>query len=313
MHISCKNLAKKFGGKIAVSDISIDIIPGKILGLIGPNGAGKSTTIKMLTGSIKPSSGNIIIDNKSYSHFPNELKPKLGIMPQEILVWDDLNILENLEYSASIFKLDKKDTKYRVDYLINSLKLTPELKTLARNLSGGYRRRLNLAISIIHNPEVIFLDEPTPGIDAQSRILLTEFIQSLVHTGDHAVVLTDHYLEEAEKLSDYVVIIDNGCVVAEGTVPELKSKYGKGNLLQIHLDPNNIEDIDKISNIFKPQFEKFTILKETINIPVNDVSKNLKKAIEIIEKNSFKVLSINIKQPSLEDIFLILTGKSVRE
>ncbi len=237
MHIFCKNLSKSFGNKKVVKNISLNILPGQILAFLGPNGAGKTTTIKMLTGSLKPSSGKIFVDEKEYDHLPFFIKQKIGIMPQEIIIWDELNILENLQYSADIYKIPKKEAKIRIQDLIEDLKLEPELKTLAKNLSGGYKRRLNLAISIIHNPEVIFLDEPTPGIDAQSRILLTEYIQKLVKNDNHSIVLTDHYLEEAQKLADYIVIIDNGVIITEGNIKELRSKHTKDN------NQSSLEDI----------------------------------------------------------------------
>ena len=283
------------------------------MALLGPNGAGKSTTIKMLTGGLKPTSGNIFLDSKEYTELPFEAKSKIGIMPQEIIIWDDLNIQENLEYSAALYKLGRSTTQKRVKQLIDDLKLTPELKTLARNLSGGYKRRLNLAISIIHDPEIIFLDEPTPGIDAQSRILLTEYIQKIVIQEEKAVVLTDHYLEEAEKLTDYVIIIDDGAVITEGTVPELKAKHGDNNILQIHLDPLHNQNFAKIPDYFKDTFKDLTFSKDTIHIQVNDLESNITQAISIIKKHNLKTLHINIKQTTLEDIFLLLTGKEVRE
>ncbi|MEI6729034.1 MAG: ABC transporter ATP-binding protein [bacterium] len=313
MHLSAKNLYKEFGSKIAVQNISLDIYPGKILALLGPNGAGKSTTIKMLTGQLKPTSGQIIIDQKSYDHFPEKLRDNLGIMPQEVIIWDDLNIRENLEYSADLYKLDSQKKAARVENLISDLKLEPEIKTLAKNLSGGYKRRLNLAISIIHDPEIIFLDEPTPGIDAQSRILLTEYIQKLADTGKYSIVLTDHYLEEAEKLADYVVIIDHGQIVTEGTVAELKAKHGQGNLLQVHLNSKQEKNLEQILAIFQDNFTDPKLTKETISVLVQNPADSLGKAMQIIQSQNLEILNINIKEPTLEDIFLIITGKEVRE
>lgn len=313
MHLSAKNLKKQFGTKIAVENISLDILPGKIIALLGPNGAGKSTTIKMLTGQLKPSSGEIIIDQKSYNHFPEKLRDNLGIMPQDIIIWDDLNIRENLEYSADLYKLDSQKKAARVANLISDLKLEPEIKTLAKNLSGGYKRRLNLAISVIHDPEIIFLDEPTPGIDAQSRILLTDYIQKLADTGKYSIVLTDHYLEEAEKLADYVIIIDHGQIVTAGTVAELKAKHGQGNLLQVHLNSKQEKSFGQILAIFQDKFTDPKLTKETISVLVQNPSDSLEKAIQIIQSQDLQILNINIKEPTLEDIFLIITGKEVRE
>jgi ABC-2 type transport system ATP-binding protein len=311
MHIQAKNLQKSFGSKQAVSDISVNIEPGKILALLGPNGAGKSTTIKMLTGDLEPDGGVITIDGKDYKNFPFSLRSRLGVMPQEVIIWDDLTIQENLQFSSQIYKLPRLESHKRIQTLIQDLKLEPELKTLARDLSGGYKRRLNLAISIIHNPEVIFLDEPTPGIDAQSRILLTEYIQTLVKTGQHSVVLTDHYLEEAEKLADYVVIIDSGKVVAQGTVPQLKREHGHGNILQVDFDSD--QELTKAQSILEKEFGEVTIARGSLTTLVSDAAQSLNLAVKLLEKHDIPPLNIHLKQSSLEDIFLLLTGKSVRE
>ncbi len=313
MHIITKNLNKKYGTKKVVTDINLDLIPGQILALLGPNGSGKSTIIKMLTGRIKPTSGSIFINSKEYSSFPTELRSKIGIMPQEIIIWDDLTILENLKYTASLYKIPRITAELRIKDIINDLRLTPEINNLAKNLSGGYKRRLNLAISVLHNPKVIFLDEPTPGIDAQSRILLTEYIQKLANKKEQAILLTDHYLDQAEKLADYVVIIDSGKLVTEGTVSELKAKHSQGNILQIHLNSTDKIYLEKSRKIFKNLFSNATLNKQTVSILIQDISKSLNQAIDLVKKENLKIFNINVKEPTLEDIFLLLTGKEVRE
>ncbi len=313
MHIKGQNLSKKYKSKKVVDSVSINLEPGKITAILGPNGAGKSTIIKMLTGQIKPSSGEVEIDKEKYSSFPSHLRSKLGIMPQEIVIWEDLNIQENLEYTASLYKIPKEQKTKTIEKIIKDLKLIPEIKTLAKNLSGGYQRRLNLAISIVHEPEVIFLDEPTPGIDAQSRILLMEYIEKLATQDNHSVVLTDHYLDQAEKISDYVYIIDNGKMITQGTVSELKSKHGQGNILQIHLSCNTQKDLEKYKKKFAKEFDNPTLHKQTISILVDNISTNLNKAIKIIESNNIPIYNLNVKEPTLEDIFILLTGKEVRE
>ncbi|MFW5719838.1 MAG: ATP-binding cassette domain-containing protein [Candidatus Dojkabacteria bacterium] len=316
MHIEAHQLTKTYGKRTLVNRVTINITPGKVLGLLGPNGAGKSTTIKMLTGQIRPSSGSISIDNKEYSHFPESYRSNLGIVPQEIIIWEDLTLEENLRFSATLYKLTATQAQQRITQLIEDLKLQPERKTRAKNLSGGYKRRLNLAISIIHDPKVIVLDEPTPGIDAQSRNLLSEYIAHLVATGRYSVVLTDHYLDEAEKLSDYVVIIDEGSVVTEGTVPQLKQKHGNGNLLQIDLEPGQLEsdkEQEKILKSFKQHFPDISFSKSSLVTIVPDTEGSLSQALAIVREQHVEVLNVSVKEPTLEDIFLLLTGKEVRE
>lgn len=314
MTIQAKEISKIYGNRNVVKSISLTIEPGKILGLLGPNGAGKSTTIKMLTGQIKPTSGEIYVDDKTFDYLPEGYRNKLGIMPQEIVIWDDLSIAENLKMSSDLYNLSNNQKKERSAFLIESLKLQPELKTLARNLSGGYKRRLNLAISIIHDPEVIFLDEPTPGIDAQSRYLLMNFISELADTGKYSIVLTDHYLDEAEKLCDYFIIIDNGGIVTEGNLSQLKRKHGEGNFLTIDLSEDDGSDVEKavVDGLLKI-FPEGKFFKGNFVSLANDISKSLDNALKYMNKANIKFHNISVKEPSLEDIFLLITGKDVRE
>ena len=326
MKIVAKQLVKKYGSKTVVDDVSLTIVPGKIIGLLGPNGAGKSTTIKILTGQIKPDAGSLEINGEMHEYFPEALRVKLGIMPQDIVIWDSLNILENLQMSANLYELKADVAKNRIDYLIKALKLEPELKTLARDLSGGYKRRLNLAISIIHDPEVIFLDEPTPGIDAQSRHLLMSFVKELADSGEHAIVLTDHYLDEVEKLCDYIVIIDGGKIIAEGSLSKLKAKYGEGNLMKIDLNPDDSvqfesekakesssNELNKISSLLQKEFPDGKINNGIFSVLTKDMLGELQKAVDVLNKEDYPVHNIALSDPSLEDIFLLLTGKEVRE
>ncbi|MEI7580092.1 MAG: ABC transporter ATP-binding protein [bacterium] len=326
MEIIAKNLIKKYGSKIVVDEVSLTIEPGKIIGLLGPNGAGKSTTIKMLTGQIKPDAGSLEINGEAHTYFPEELRVKLGIMPQDVVIWDSLNILENLQMAADLYELKPKFAKGRIEYLIKALKLEPELKTLARDLSGGYKRRLNLAISIIHDPEIIFLDEPTPGIDVQSRHLLMSFVKQLADSGDHAIVLTDHYLDEVEKLCDYIIIIDGGEIIAEGTLKKLKSKYGEGNLMKIDLNPDDslqyqsakantglLDDFKQMTVLLQKEFPTGKINAGIFSVLTKDMLGELQRAVALLNKQNYPVHNIALSDPSLEDIFLLLTGKEVRE
>jgi len=233
MNIVAEKLSKKYGQKYAVNNISLEIPKGATIGLLGPNGSGKTTMIKMLTGQLPPSSGKVEYDGISIKDIGKDINNKIGIMPQEVVVWDHLNIEENLDFTGKLFNMNKDDLESRKKMLIDRLKLSSELKTLARNLSGGFRRRLNLAISIMHNPQIIFLDEPTPGVDPQSRRAMWDFIYEIREDQDYTILLTDHYLDEAEKVCDKIIIIDHGEIIAEGTLTELKKKHAPGKVLKI--------------------------------------------------------------------------------
>lgn len=313
MNIKAIGLTKKYGDKIAVKDLSFEIRNGQILGLLGPNGAGKSTTIKMLSGQTAPTSGEIELDGKRYSAVPAEYKTQIGVMPQEVIIWDNLTVKENLEFTGKLYKLKNQEIKKRSSFLIEALNLNKELNTQAEKLSGGFKRRMNLAVTLMNDPSAVFLDEPTPGIDPQNRRFLWEYISNL-RSNDRSVILTDHYLDEAEKLADYVVIIDNGSVIAEGTVPELKKKYGSGDLIVIKLAPNNakgkIEDLIKVMKKEYPNTQQF---ENTITINTDKALLTMKLALHEMETRGIKYEEFQLKEPTLEDIFLILTGKNIRE
>lgn len=315
MEITTQNLTKKYGSKVAVENINLSVKPGQVLGLLGPNGAGKSTTIKMLSGQIKPSSGTVTIDGQENSYVTSNQRSKIGIMPQEIIIWDDLTIRENIQFAATLQKLSSNEIKKRTEELIKVLKFEKEVNTLAKNLSGGYKRRLNLANSIVHSPSVLFLDEPTPGIDAQSRRFLMDYIQDLARNENYAIVLTDHYLDEAEKLSDYVVIIDQGKVIAEGNIPSLKKNYGDGSILQVDFEDEVSEQLlEKLRKILEKTFNKDTKKRnQTLSVLVDNPITSMQKAIKVFDDNNVNPLNISVKEPSLEDIFLLLTGKDIRE
>lgn len=316
MNIKARNLKKFYGEKAAVDGINLDIRQGQILGLLGPNGAGKSTTIKMLSGQILPSEGQIEIDGKEYSSVPKELRGNIGVMPQDVVLWDELTVEENLKFTAKLQEMPETKAKERINELIDGLNLQKELKTYAKNLSGGFKRRLNLAISILHEPSLIFLDEPTPGIDPQNRRFLWDFISNLRNSGKYSIVLTDHYLDEAENLSDYVVIVDDGKVIAEGTVHELKKKYGNGLLLQVSFDDDELKrtnDIQNFLNELKNSYNDAELVDGVVGILTQEGVTLLEEVIGLLTKNNLKANNVGLKEPSLEDIFLILTGKAIRE
>jgi ABC-2 type transport system ATP-binding protein len=313
MKIIAENLVKTYGNRKVVEDLSFEIRNGQILGLLGPNGAGKSTTIKMLSGQIKPNGGKIYLDGVQMDSVPPSYRSKIGVMPQEVIIWDDLTVKENLEFTSHLFQLDKKQAKKKINALIEGLNLGKEINTIANKLSGGFKRRLNLALTLINDPSAVFLDEPTPGIDPQNRRFLWEYISSLKDQ-NRSVILTDHYLDEAEKLSDFVVIIDNGKVIASGTVRELQKKYGEGHFLIIHLEEDNSkQNILKAQSRLNKEFGNCQATDELLNINVKDPVTALRFSIDILKEFSINYQDLQLKEPSLEDIFLLLTGKNIRE
>jgi ABC-2 type transport system ATP-binding protein len=312
MKIRAIDLTKKYGSRKVVDGINFEIRNGQILGLLGPNGAGKSTTIKMLSGQTNPTSGTIELDGVAYKSIPDAFRSKIGVMPQEIIIWENLTVKENLEFTGKLYGLSNDVIKKRRDYLIDALNLGKELKTIAKVLSGGFKRRLNLAVTIMNDPSAVFLDEPTPGIDPQNRRFLWEYIKQL-KTNDRSVILTDHYLDEAEKLSDYVVIIDNGKVIASGTIPELRKQYGEGSLVLINFTDSKDNNINDLIKAIKPKIEDIKVFDHRISIQTKDPVDDVRFILQQLENFHLHYKDFQLKEPTLEDIFLILTGKNIRE
>lgn len=308
--LEAKDIKKRFGKKYAVDGISLQIRKNQTVGLLGPNGSGKTTTIRMITGQMRPTSGEIIYGDQPIQNLGNKVNEKIGIMPQDVVVWDQLTLEENLDFTGKLFNLDRKYSKKRKDLLIKKLKLSDELNTLARNLSGGYRRRLNLAISIMHEPELIFLDEPTPGVDPQSRRAMWDFIYELKEKKEHSILLTDHYLDEAEKVCDYIIIIDYGKVIAEGTFSELKKKYIPGKLLKIDFKS---KASTKMRKELKKEFEKVTLDENSLALNSDVPERDIPKILKILKDHEIDFSDISLKDSSLEDIFLLLTGREIRK
>lgn len=308
--LQARSISKTYGDRQVVSNVTIEILAGKVVAFLGPNGAGKSTVIKMLTGQISPTAGEIVWKGQSYSFLPVECRNSLGIMPQEVVFWETLTIEENLRFVAQLHRMSANSIQNRVNELISTLHLEKERKTLAGNLSGGYKRRLHLAVSIIHNPDIIFLDEPSPGIDPQSRRLMWEYIDTL-RTQGKAILLTDHYLEEAEALADYVHIIDAGKVIAHGTVKELQHKFGEGDIITIVFDTEKSRIKAEIR--LQSHYTQVTSLDRTITLFTAQGGKEIGKIVEMIQPIKDSVEEISLKHPSLEDIFLLLTGHEVRD
>ena len=224
--IDIKNLTKKFKEKIAVNAISMEIKEGELFSLLGVNGAGKTTTIKMLSGLIKPTSGDIKILSMDMEKVPLKIKELLNVSPQETAIAPNLTVLENLYFMAGVYQIENKEEKIRE--LIKLFKLDDVLKSKAKTLSGGWQRKVSIAISLINDPKVLFLDEPTLGLDVIARKELWNIIKNL--KGKITIILTTHYMEEAEELSDRIGIMSNGDLIDIGTLPELLKKTKTKNL-----------------------------------------------------------------------------------
>jgi len=308
--ISVKNLTKNFNGLKAVDNISFDVKRGEIFGLLGPNGAGKTTIIKILATLSKPTSGTASICGFNVLEQKNEVRNSIGIVFQEPALDGLLTGRENLDFHARLYGLEKKKREKRIEKVLNLVGLTDRAETLVKTYSGGMQRRLEIARGFIHYPKVLFLDEPTLGLDAQSRRHIWSYIQKLNKEEGITVILTTHYMEEADSLCNKVAIIDFGKIVTINTPTKLKNILG-GDILLIEALPQ-----EKAFAAFKEiswvkQIKKYN---GSISLTVDSGEKKIPLLMKIDqEERKFKIKSISLRKPTLEDVYLHFTGKSIRE
>ncbi|MDE1869232.1 MAG: ATP-binding cassette domain-containing protein [Candidatus Micrarchaeota archaeon] len=308
--IEIKNLVKRFGDFKAVDDISLSVKEGEIFGILGPNGAGKTTTINVVLGLLKPTSGSVKIDDLDAHANPERIKQMLGLMTQETVVEGDLTAWDNLELFAELYHVPKGEIPKRVKRALEDAELTDKAYVRAGTFSGGMKRRLELVKSMIQEPKVLILDEPTTGLDVQNRHKLWERIKELNQKGI-TIILTTQYLEEADALCDRLAIIDHGKIKAIGTVSELKSKVGKGNILEIIVKQSETNDALRI-------LKKFGVngsvkVDRVVGNIEKEPTKTFNKISNELEKQKISVLSISMHLPTLDDVFITLTGSKIRD
>jgi ABC-2 type transport system ATP-binding protein len=266
----------------------------------------------MIIGLLKPDAGNITIMGQDPHKNGKELKRMLGIIPQSLTFYDDLTVEENLWFLAKIYDIPKEEAKDRIDSLISKVGLDEKRKHLVRNLSGGLQKRLNLILGLVHDPKIILCDEPTPGLDPQSRVAVWEVIKDLPNQGK-TIILTTHFMEEADRLSDRVAIIDNGKILVLDTPKKLKSSIGEGDLVEFSLkEKRNLDDLAQALKTFKG-IEDSYISSGCIVIRALDVVSRLSRILNFIESQDLEVENMAIRSTSLEDVFINLTGRALRD
>ena len=308
--IEVKNLVKKYGDLTAVAEVSFTAEPGMIFGLLGPNGAGKTTTIGCISGLLKPSSGSISILGHDVVTAGRESRRQLGIVPQELALYEDLTAYENLSYWGGAYGLRGKELKSRIKAVLELTELSDRAKEQVKKLSGGLKRRLNFACGIVHRPKVLLLDEPTVGVDPQSRIRLLELVREQTKNGI-CVLYTTHYMEEAEALCDRLAIIDHGSIIAAGTLAELRAVVGENDIVRLagSFDPKATQkalaDLDSVDIV--------AVDEENLRLDMFQATLNFSAIFEALSKTGAKIRETTLTQPSLESLFIKLTGKDLRD
>ena len=300
--LKADSLVKRYGKITAVDNISFEIYQGEIFGFLGPNGAGKTTTIKMMAGLLKPDSGRVIIDSEKNGR-------SIGLCPQHIVIWENLTCIEQIVFMGRMYNMSAREAKLKGEELLETLGLASVRDRIAKKLSGGMQRRLNIALAMIHSPQILFLDEPQAGLDPQSRVLVRDYIRSI--TDKTTVVLTTHDMEEADKLSHRICIIDNGRLLVSGTTDEIKKTGGYEDLIEVEIGNDHKNKF--ISSLKPERVKNMTISSDILSFKVNDPIPALDEILKIIRENEIKILDLRLRKSSLEDIFINLTGRSLRE
>lgn len=308
--IEVKNLTKNYKDLKAVDDLSFEVYEGEILGLLGPNGSGKSTTMNCLLSLLNYSNGSIQIFGKEMKPDSYDLKSKIGVVFQEVAVFDELTVYENIDYFCGLYIADKETRKKYIEEAISLVGLEDFKKFYPKKLSGGLLRRLNIACGIAHKPKLIFLDEPTVAVDPQSRNNILDGIKKLRDDGA-TIVYTTHYMEEVEILCDRVIILDKGKILAAGTTDELKelAKIEEKISIEVNaLDHKYMDSIKELENV-----DEVTYNGNVLLITYKKGNNNLVKIMEYLKNEGIKYNKIYSERPTLNDVFLELTGKELRD
>jgi ABC-2 type transport system ATP-binding protein len=304
-----ERLCKGFGPVHAVEEVSFEVAAGEIYGLLGPNGAGKTTTISIIAGLIKADNGRVLVDGADFASDPTRAKKLMGVVPQEIALYEELSGRENLEFWGRIAGLSAAQARQRADELLAALSLADRAKDPIKTYSGGMKRRINLGAALLHRPRLLLLDEPTVGIDPQARMNILEFVRGLCAEGT-AILYTTHYLEEAETLCRRIGIIDHGKLLAEGTLAELQERLGGDKVFVLE------GDLAAAAPDAWPGFgQHFRLLQKSprqMLVAAKD-SRDPGDCLRELLALPVKVENVTLKRPNLNDVFLQLTGRDLRE
>ncbi len=308
--LEASGLTRTFDQLIAVDDVSFEIAEGETFGLLGPNGAGKTTSISMIAGLLEPDSGRVTVEGVEISTGSTKGKASIGLVPQELAIYPDLTAVENLVFFGRLYGMNREELARRVDEVLDVIGLTDRRDDLTKEFSGGMKRRLNIGIGLLHRPRMLILDEPTVGVDPQSRNAILESVEQLSSEG-MAVLYTTHYMEEAERLCDRVAIIDEGAIQAEGTRRELVALVGETDRISIAAEG----DLDAASSAAGSMsgVREAVTGDHTIEVLAADASSILPELLGRVSGAGVNIHGVEVIEPNLEAVFLHLTGKALRD
>ena len=305
-----ENLTRRFGDLVAVNGLTLDVYEGEIFGFLGPNGAGKTTAINMMCGLLKADAGRVLIHGQPVRGGDTAVVTRVGVCPQQIVLWPELTCLEQLVFIGEMYGLSRRTARKRGEALLADMGLEDRRGKLAKTLSGGMQRRLNLIMALIHDPDILVLDEPEAGLDPQSRVMVREYIQSLARR--KTVILTTHNMDEAERVADRVAIIDHGCLLALDTPDALKHQIGAGDVLEITLTNGDAGGLGERARSALAPLEA-AWAGGALVVRARGIVERLPDILDSLRAADLTPGDIRLRESSLEDVFIALTGRRLRE
>lgn len=309
--LELRNLVRKYGAFTAVDHLSLQVRQGEVFGLLGPNGAGKTTSIRMMCGLLKPTSGEVFIKGQQVpSGGSAQARSKVGICPQENILWNKLTCFEQLVFSARMYSIPRSMARSRAARLLEEMGLGSKRNKLAGTLSGGMKRRMNVIMAIMHDPEIMVFDEPEAGLDPQSRLLVRDFIRETAR--DKTVIVTTHNMDEAERVASRVAIIDSGRLLQLDTPDRLKKSIGEGDVMEVKLLTSNSAGLTRAAEELEALGYMVHRERERFDIRAMNLVPRIHEIYQVLEKEKISIQEMKVRENTLEDVFIHLTGKSLR-
>ncbi len=307
--IQVERLHKNYGDLRAVDGVSFEVQEGELFGFLGPNGAGKTTTLSMVCGLLRPDSGRVCVQEIDVWENPKQAKSVMGLVPQDVALYEEFTARENLRFWGSLYGLSRSELNAGIEDILERVGLDNRAKEPVARFSGGMKRRLNLAIGLVHNPKVVLLDEPTVGIDPQARNKILDIIREIARTGT-TVLFTTHHLEEAESLCERIAIMDHGRILETGTVGELAEVVGGGHILTIH---GNFKPEQFRAAVANESIEIVNLAEGVATVALEGNASGVAPVIQRLSAANIEIADLSIQEPNLESVFLKLTGRELRD